>query len=42
MIEPFGLLTEADRDAMAEEGLRLLAFAASSAKTHALEFTART
>jgi hypothetical protein len=42
MIEPFGPLTEADRDALAEEGLRLLTFAASSAKTHALEFTART
>src|ERR687893_1002100 len=42
MIEPFGPLTEADRDALAEEGLRLLTFAASSAKTHAIEFTART
>jgi hypothetical protein len=41
MIEPFGPLTEANRHALAEEGLRLLAFAASSAKIHALEFTAR-
>jgi winged helix DNA-binding protein len=41
MIEPFGPLTEEDRDALAEEGLRLLTFAASSAKTHAIEFTVR-
>jgi hypothetical protein len=41
MIEPFGPLTEEDRDALAEEGLRLLVFAASSAKTHAIEFTVR-
>jgi hypothetical protein len=41
MIEPFGPLTEADRDALTEEGLRLLTFAASSAKTHAIEFTVR-
>jgi Winged helix DNA-binding domain len=40
-IEPFGPLTEEDRDALAEEGSRLLTFAASSAKRHAIEFTAR-
>jgi hypothetical protein len=41
VIEPFEPLIDEDREALAEEGLRLLAFAASNAKTHAIEFTGR-
>jgi Winged helix DNA-binding domain len=40
VIEPFEPLMDEDRDALAEEGSRLLTFAASNAKTHAIEFTA--
>jgi hypothetical protein len=41
VIEPFEPLMDEDRDALAEEGLCLLTFAASNAKTHAIEFTVR-
>ena len=41
VIEPFEPLMEEDRDALAEEGSRLLTFAASNAKTHTIEFTER-
>jgi hypothetical protein len=41
LIEPFEPLVAEERDALAEEGSRLLAFAAPSAKTHEIEFTRR-
>jgi hypothetical protein len=41
VIEPFEPLRKEDREALAEEGLRLLTFAASNAKTHAIEFSVR-
>ncbi len=37
-IEPFGRLRKADREAVAEEGERLLAFAAADASTRGVEF----
>jgi Winged helix DNA-binding domain len=39
LIEPLDPLAAADRDALAEEGARLLAFAASDAETHDIQFT---
>ncbi len=41
VIELFEPLMDEDRDALAEEGSRLLTFAASNSKTHAIEFTVR-
>ncbi|MEU8032352.1 winged helix DNA-binding domain-containing protein [Streptomyces sp. NPDC049099] len=40
LIEPFAALTGADRAALAEEGARLLAFAAADADGHRVDFTA--
>jgi winged helix DNA-binding protein len=41
VIELFKPLMDEDRDALAEEGSRLLTFAASNSKTHAIELTVR-
>jgi hypothetical protein len=41
MIWPFEPLTDEERDALAGEGSRLLAFAAPDAKTHKIEYTRR-
>jgi winged helix DNA-binding protein len=41
VIKPFEPVIDEDRDALDEEGSRLLTFAASNAKTHAIEFTVR-
>jgi len=40
-IESYGPLSNHDRDAVVEEGVRLLTFAASNAKTREIEFTVR-
>ena len=39
IIEPFAPLTPQDRTALAEEGMRLLAFAAADAKGHDVQFS---
>jgi hypothetical protein len=38
IIEPFAAVSQQDRDAVAEEGARLLAFAAADAKSHDIRF----